>query len=45
MQTTQARKVLPMNGGSPVFNMPAQGLQVAPKPAAPNWTRPVSRKS
>jgi hypothetical protein len=27
----QARKVLPMNGGTPVFNMPPQGLALAPK--------------
>jgi hypothetical protein len=29
-------KVIPMNGGTPVFQMPAQGLALAPKPA-PAW--------
>jgi len=38
-------KIIPMNGGTPVYTPPAGGLQLAPKPAPASWTKPARRSN
>jgi hypothetical protein len=42
MQTTTTHKVLPLNGGTPVFQIPAGGLSFDSKPLN-SWATPKSK--